>query len=262
MEKEVQIKEAADGPFVTEPNKRGLRTIIVNRCSLIKHSATCCLPPSKRFCCIFLELTNRVSLDWIEIQAVRDTETFLLFSHVEQVVFSWLSNIAVLYLGVVHYCAELSSISSPPIKMIVEKVQGPFLFSLVSSKLENIITVQLGTLSGLPVERLTWIIKPALSFLLFFSRALLSSLITRILSTQPLQLRKLLPKQWSTFVQGAEIPRRRVWTGIMITAVMGEQPMNATLCWVMFMTETGPQLHVDFSSLLLMRLESAGAFAC
>lgn len=83
----MQIKEGADGPFVTEPNKRGLRTIIVNRCSLIKHSATCCLHPSKRFCCIFLELTNSVSLGWIEIRAVRNTQTFLLFSRVEWVVF-------------------------------------------------------------------------------------------------------------------------------------------------------------------------------
>lgn len=62
------------------------------------------------------------------------------------------------------------------------------------------------------------------------SRDLLFSLIIRISSIQHQQLHKLLPKQWSMFVQGAEILQHRLWTGIMTTAVMGKQPVNATLC--------------------------------
>lgn len=66
--------------------------------------------------------------------------------------------------------------------------------------------------------------------LVFSSRDLLFSLIIRISSIQHQQLHKLLPKQWSMFVQGAEILQHRLWTGIMTTAVMGKQPVNATLC--------------------------------
>lgn len=73
--------------------------------------------------------------------------------------------------------------------------------------------------------------------LAFSSRDLLFSLIIRISSIQHQQLHKLLPKQWSMFVQGAEILQHRLWTGIMTTAVMGKQPVNATLCWATFMTQ-------------------------
>lgn len=73
--------------------------------------------------------------------------------------------------------------------------------------------------------------------LVFSSRDLLFSLIIRISSIQHQQLHKLLPKQWNMFVQGAEIRQHRLWTGIMTTAVMGKQPVNATLCWATFMTK-------------------------
>ena len=66
--------------------------------------------------------------------------------------------------------------------------------------------------------------------LAFSSRDLLFSLIIRISSIQHQQLHKLSPKQWSTFVQGAEILQHRLWTGIMTTAVVGKQPVSATLC--------------------------------
>lgn len=75
------------------------------------------------------------------------------------------------------------------------------------------------------------------NILVFSSRDLLFSLIIRISSIQHQQLHKLLPKQWSMFVQGAEILQHRLWTGIMTTAVMGKQPVNATLCWATFMTQ-------------------------
>lgn len=76
------------------------------------------------------------------------------------------------------------------------------------------------------------------------SRDLLFSLIIRISSIQHQQLHKLLPKQWSMFVQGAEILRHRLWTGITTTAVMGKQPVNATLCRATFMTQVSDSENI------------------
>lgn len=78
--------------------------------------------------------------------------------------------------------------------------------------------------------------------LAFSSRDLLFSLIIRISSIQHQQLHKLLPKQWSMFVQGAEILQHRLWTGIMTTAVTGKQPVNATLCLSTFMTRVSDRV--------------------
>lgn len=92
--------------------------------------------------------------------------------------------------------------------------------------------------------------------LVLSSRDLLFSLIIRISSIQHQQLHKLLPKQWSMFVQGAEILQHRLWTGIMTTAVMGKQPVNATLCWATFMTqeydrEFGNSIGAPFPTMFL-----------
>lgn len=137
----MQIKEAADGPFVADPNKRVWRTIIVNRCSLIKHSATCCLPPSKRFCCIFLELTNRISLVWIEIWASRNTQTFLLFSHIECTevffLFGFFKSFKMFLFFVstfsLHDCNLLSGICLNQLKLLSVKPQVPMYFPFAAS---------------------------------------------------------------------------------------------------------------------------------
>lgn len=99
------------------------------------------------------------------------------------------------------------------------------------------------------------------------SRDLLFSLIIRISSIQHQQLHKLLPKQWSMFVQGAEILRHRLWTGIMTTAVMGKQPVNATLCRATFMTQVSdsenifvacfPTLHFRSAPVMILYLLSS-----
>lgn len=138
VEKEVQIKEAADGPFVTEPNKRGLRTIIVNRCSLIKHSATCCLPPSKRFCCIFLELTDRISLDWIEIWASKkQTDLSFIFSCWMHCFFYFLQSFKMSLFFVstfsLHDYNLLSGICLNQLKLLSEKSQVPIYFLFAAS---------------------------------------------------------------------------------------------------------------------------------